>query len=352
MAVLSQAGKLARATARKFPKAHTQTLAKKLAKEHPKVYKDVSHAYDHVRYARGERGCRAGQRTPKPERTSKPSTPTLSIPDSDAVPVEPVKFKQTGKGGIIADLHIPYHTPEAIQAAVDYLVSNGHTDFLIILGDLLDCYALSTWDKDPEKRDFRGEIIKAQEMLLYLQQHFKHITYKLGNHEHRLERYLMQKAPELLNMNPMMRLQSMLRHKMPERNPDTGMWEEQDGTEIIEPLLDIEFVEEYQLIRAGKLTFLHGHEMPRGLANPVNQARGAFLRTLASTVSAHGHRTSHHAEKDITGKHTSSWSLGCLCELSPRYMPVNKWNHGFGTMTFDGDWFEVESKRIIDGRVV
>jgi len=42
-----------------------------------------------------------------------------------------------------------------------------------------------------------------------------------------------------------------------------------------------------------------------------------------------------------------------LCELHPLYMPINKWSHGFAIQTTmpDGD-FEVDNKKIIDGRVL
>jgi hypothetical protein len=49
----------------------------------------------------------------------------------------------------------------------------------------------------------------------------------------------------------------------------------------------------------------------------------------------------------------SCWSVGGLCNLRPKYMPLNKWNHGFATIEIhtDGMW-SVENKKIISGRVV
>jgi hypothetical protein len=44
--------------------------------------------------------------------------------------------------------------------------------------------------------------------------------------------------------------------------------------------------------------------------------------------------------------------VGCLCDLSPDYAIVNRWNHGFAIVDIDEDGsFEVHNHKIIDGRV-
>jgi hypothetical protein len=50
----------------------------------------------------------------------------------------------------------------------------------------------------------------------------------------------------------------------------------------------------------------------------------------------------------------TTWSLGCMCELHPPYMPLNKWNHGFAIVDLDdnGTDFEVRNKRILKGKVL
>ena len=54
----------------------------------------------------------------------------------------------------------------------------------------------------------------------------------------------------------------------------------------------------------------------------------------------------------LDGKVVTTWSTGCLSELHPGYMPVNKWNHGFAVIRVDenGD-FEVDNLRIIKVKV-
>jgi hypothetical protein len=48
------------------------------------------------------------------------------------------------------------------------------------------------------------------------------------------------------------------------------------------------------------------------------------------------------------------WSIGCLCGLHPEYAPLNKWVHGFAIVHGESEdgYFEVENKRIVEGRIV
>jgi hypothetical protein len=106
------------------------------------------------------------------------------------------------------------------------------------------------------------------------------------------------------------------------------------------------------MVKCGELCILHGHEWVKGLVNPVNPARGAFLRTIDCTLVGHGHRTSQHTETSTTGRQITCYSLGCLCQLHPDYAVLNRWNHGFGVLdtTQAGEWRFV-NYRILGGKV-
>jgi hypothetical protein len=54
----------------------------------------------------------------------------------------------------------------------------------------------------------------------------------------------------------------------------------------------------------------------------------------------------------MNGDITTTWSLGCLCELHPAYLPINKWNHGFAIVDVDGNNFHVRNKRIHKGVIL
>ena len=97
---------------------------------------------------------------------------------------------------------------------------------------------------------------------------------------------------------------------------------------------------------------IHGHEFGQSIFSPVNIARGLFLRGKVSALQGHHHMTSEHTETDMNRNITTTFSVGCLCELFPGYLPINRWNHGFAICDLDGDRFHVRNYRIHKGEVL
>lgn len=255
----------------------------------------------------------------------------VEMPTSIAEPWTPHRLEVVGPVGILSDVHVPYHSDVASAAAVEHLKAAGLAA-LVLNGDIADFYSISRWQKDPSQRDFRGELEAVRQFLAWLRQEFPTIpiVYKAGNHEERWTHYIWQHAPEL-SAEPMMSLAAWL------KLADVG----------------IELVEDQRPIMVGKLPILHGHELPKGLAAPVNVARGAFLRTLSTVLVGHSHRSSGHAESDMWHNEIFTWSTGCLCDLTPEYARINRWNHGAAIVTVHDDGsFDVENFRISpDGKV-
>lgn len=318
----SVAGDLAREYCEKYPRASTNSLVRMLMRDHPKVFTGENQADCRVRYARGEQGK-------KNRSAGKPVPKVYKLPASDAKPVQPWVFDGKGFGSVISDLHVPYHDNRAIETTLRFIEREGATDFLIIDGDFLDCYQLSRFDKDPRQRCFASELEAGRAMLDVFLGIYKRVVFKEGNHEVRYQHYLQRKAAELLGIDEF-ELRNLL--KLDDRG--------------------ISYVKANQVIHAGPLNILHGHEYGGGFFAPVNPARGMFMRAKRHTLSGHNHQTSEHNETDIRRGLTSNWSMGCQCDLSPEYAALNKWNHGFATLGLDGQIFEVENKRIIDGRVL
>ena len=48
------------------------------------------------------------------------------------------------------------------------------------------------------------------------------------------------------------------------------------------------------------------------------------------------------------------WSMGCLSDLSPEYMPYNNWGHGFGYAEIKDSkgGFRFANKEIIDYKII
>jgi hypothetical protein len=76
------------------------------------------------------------------------------------------------------------------------------------------------------------------------------------------------------------------------------------------------------------------------------------MRAKANAICGHSHQTSEHTERDVNNKMVTTWSVGCLSELSPDYSPYNKWNHGFAFITSNGNEFTVQNMRIYKGKVM
>jgi hypothetical protein len=218
-----------------------------------------------------------------------------------------------------------------VAAAVGFL-KDQELSGLLLNGDIADFYAISRYMKDPKQRDFKGELEAVRDFLAYLRQEFPDIpiVYKTGNHEERWQHWLWQHAAEISD-DPRMSLTAWL-----------GFTEN-----------NIELVEDKRPVLLGKLPVLHGHELPSGMAAPVNVARGAFIKTLSTVMVGHSHRTSNHAESDMWHKETGCWSTGCLCDLRPEYARINRWNWGFAMVAIHkGGAFDVHNYRVMhDGTV-
>jgi hypothetical protein len=231
---------------------------------------------------------------------------------------------------ILCDLHVPFHEVKPIEAAIAF-GKQAKVTGVLLNGDLHDCAAVSFWQSGM-KRDFDKELMVLKEMLQFIRHEFpkQQIVYKLGNHEYRLPRYYQSHAPELIGI------------------PLAAM-SEVYGLEY----MDIDVADYRQTVMAGELPILHGHEVKR-LSYAVNPARGLFLRTKSWALCAHAHRTSEHTERDIRENTITTWSVGCLCNLSPDYDKLPNWNWGFATVKVEKDGnFDVSSYRILSsGRVV
>jgi predicted phosphodiesterase len=250
------------------------------------------------------------------------------MPKSIAEPWTPHVLGVTGRVGILSDTHVPYHDDRAVAAAVDHLEG---IDALVLNGDIADFYAISRWMKDPSQRDFKGELQAVRDFIAWLRGRFPAIpiVYKAGNHEERWTHWLWQHAPEISD-EPIMSLSA---------------WLKLDAH-------DVQLVEDQRPIMVGRLPVFHGHELPKGMASPVNPARGAYMRLKHTGLVGHSHRSSGHAESDWKHRETFNWSTGCLCDLTPEYARINGWNHGGAVVTVHDDGeFDVENFRITSGKV-
>jgi UDP-2,3-diacylglucosamine pyrophosphatase LpxH len=101
------------------------------------------------------------------------------------------------------DLHDPFHDKRAWK--LNLIVTEERAPMIyIILGDFMDCYSISSHQKNPDVRLLLiDEIASANARLDEIEQRLptgveKHFIQ--GNHEERLDRYIAQRAPDLFGM--------------------------------------------------------------------------------------------------------------------------------------------------------
>jgi predicted phosphodiesterase len=254
------------------------------------------------------------------------------LPESHATDWTAFELTGVRRVLVLSDVHVPYHDEVALNAALAH-GDEFNPDAVLLNGDIADFYRVSRYQKDPDRRSFQQELDAVRQFLAHLRARFprSRIVYKLGNHEERWWSYLWQRAPELMGV-------------------DFASF----GVMVQAEQHRIELVSEQRPVQLGHLTVLHGHELPKGLTNPVNPARGAFLRALDIVLMGHQHRTSEHTETTMTGRTITCWSTGCLCSLTPEYMRINRHNHGFATVTMaeNGMDFSVQNHRIRKGKLL
>lgn len=320
-----QGRKLAEEYCQKYPDMPNLTLAKMLYKEHSLSFKDIEQARYKVRLVRGLAGNEQKKKASNKSLFVEKS-PYFTLPKSAIIKRMPVNIKGD-KILLLQDIHFPYHDEEALSIALQYGIDKG-CDTLYLNGDIMDCHTLSRWENDPESRSFSEELETVRSFLKMVSPYFKKVYYKEGNHEERYWRYLSSHAPELVEIEAF-NLQSLL-------------WLDQYG---------VEWIDGRTFAKFNSLNVVHGHEFGQNVFSPVNIARGLYLRAKSHAICGHWHQTSEHNEKDINGKIITTWSVGCLCDLSPRYRPANQWGHGFAILHRDGKNFHVENKKIYEQKV-
>ena len=227
---------------------------------------------------------------------------------------------------LFGDVHIPFQNKASVEVMLDY-AKEIKPDIISIMGDLQDCYQISTFNTNPirGKRLF-DEIKEGRNFLYKLREMFPEarIIFYRGNHEERIERYIFDRAPQLAEL-----VAGLLIDKLELKQ------------------LNIEYITE--LFAIGKLWHLHGHEKPSGSYNP-EYICNVFSQYIGDHfVVFHFHRTQSKTFKRIGNRFWNTYSVGCLCgDLD--YARLNKWQNGFGVARYDSEGnFTFDNKTILNG---
>jgi predicted phosphodiesterase len=326
--------KIAREYRTKYPDYPTKKLARVMYAENNLAFPNEESARTCLRYIEGKQGThyRKYATSVAPELVKDEARPRnpYHLPSSDETIFEPFEIKGHKRVLVLSDIHAPYHNIESITLALNH-AKKSKPDALLLNGDTIDCHRLSRFIKDPKKRNFKLELDTFKALFDIFEKELNcKIYFKIGNHEERYEHFLYEKAGELVGI------------------------EEFEFTNIIKARArGIEIIGGKKPMKLNNLWGVHGHEYVGGISAPVNPARGLFLRSKVSCFQGHSHQTSSHVESRLSGESIATYSIGCLSELFPDYMPFNKWNHGFAEIDLDdnGQDYEFRNYRIKNGKV-
>lgn len=297
------------------PNASKARLAKILAIKKPELFRDEVVAKMSIRYYTGNMGdenrALVKQKISKKEPAG---AKVYAMPASQAKPWLPFELKASCVA-VFGDQHFPKHDPAAIEAAVAHVKQEFEPDAVLLNGDFADAEEFSSWAKSPRGLGVENTLEIVRQGLLYFRAQFPNakLIYKLGNHEERLERYCWSRAPELVGLDHI---------------SWQGLLTIDKDLNKVDELKDVIFVGDQRPVQCGKLPIFHGHELPKNLVNSVNPARGAFLRMIDTCAINHHHRSSSHVEYNWRHEPINCWSIGALCDLTPAYARINKWNLG------------------------
>ena len=116
------------------------------------------------------------------------------------------------KAFVFPDIHIPYHSKKSLDVALQ-VCSTLNPDEIVILGDALDFYAIHGHGKKHPKisQYLETELIEGNLFLDQLDKYFPKAkkVFLEGNHEYRLERFLINNAPQLFGIVEIKKLLNM-----------------------------------------------------------------------------------------------------------------------------------------------
>lgn len=252
----------------------------------------------------------------------------FALENKDIIRSEPDAFSGDDERVLIfSDIHIPYEDKLCIQAVIEYGLKYDPTT-IILAGDVLDFYQISTFVKNPINKGISQELEMGRKFLTELRYQFPRarIIFKEGNHEQRMERYIFQSAPKIADL-----VDNLLTNQL-------NMNE-----------LKIEYVIDPFVF--GKLWVLHGHEKPGGAYNPEYICNVIWNYVFDHFIVGHYHRKQQKTFKNISGKTFWTGSLG-YCAGKMDYAVLNKWSQGFATVDFakNGE-FRAYNHEISDGQM-
>lgn len=270
-----------------------------------------------------------GVKTAKRSRREPEELPEFLLYEPHKAYTKP-KAKKKGTALIIPDTHIPYHDQRAYNLMLDVAKDVEDLQEIVILGDYADWYAVNAHGKHPAfTHVLVEEINQVRKELERLTKMFPKVkkVFVAGNHEHRLERYIYNNAPELFGLIDTPTVLSL----------DKLGWE----------YIPYGSNQKYSVM-GSKLYARH-----EPLGGGVHAASGTVDKAGCSMVFGHIHRIQQYRKVFITGEDHMAACVGWLGDKNHPVMGYLKthaqWQLGFGLVNVvDNGNFFLDTKHIID----
>ena len=230
---------------------------------------------------------------------------------------------------IANDIHVPFHDKRAVGAVLS-LISDIKPVEVFLDGDIMDCYTVSKYSKDPSRGlSLLRELDETRDLLSKVRKAARDvpITYIEGNHEIRMKAYVNGNAPALsaiedLKIENLLGLSALNITYVPARN--RGAFVRCDNVVI-------------------------GH-FDRVLKDSGATAKVLVNDHMASVVQGHTHRLGVYYKSTIGGEFVGVEG-GCLCEMNPEYLDTANWQQGITILSRtvgETDW-RIESVPVSNG---
>lgn len=269
-----------------------------------------------------------------------PSFKNILAPKPFAVPIPKKARKHKGKwitAVVYGDRHGIYADPQA-ESVLYSVLEDTKPDVVVNIGDDADCYAISSFDKNParvhtlqdEVDNTRAHLHKVSQLCPDADKYWLE-----GNHEDRLRRLVWRLPGAAQELAKLKAFQEQLTWPALVGTKDIG-WEFvptalQAKTKILP-----------------KLVIKHGTQIAKHSAFTAKMEMGKYGK---SGMSGHSHRLGKFYHRDHQGNHV--WmETGCLCRLDADYEPDPDWQQGLVIVHIaaDGSWFSLEDVYIEEGR--
>lgn len=236
---------------------------------------------------------------------------------------------------VLSDIQYPFHDDKVIKLVLRF-IANLQPHGVVLNGDILDCYALSEFTKDPlGPQDLEKEITLAQGLMRRIKESdVKDKWWIDGNHEWRIQRHLGKHADAFRRFG----------RQATEKAVDAL---------CLKSILDLEkygfkYKPYGEYVKLGKLIVTHGDIVRK---HSGYTARAHMEKYGCSVLVGHTHRLGAHYVRNTWGIH-AAYEGGCLCRLDPDWLPYPNWQQGFSVVHVDErtGFFHLDQIPILNGK--